>query len=162
MAIRKPLVIVAGQVQQLQAGDQLSAGVALADTRALTNGEAAASMPIGTPGYVSGAGAAKRAQANALATADVVGLVYDPAGIANGASGDFVVDGVVSATTAQWDAVTGQVGGLTPGSAYFLDPATPGKLTSTPPSAVGQVVTRVGIALSDTDFDVRIGEPILL
>lgn len=162
MAIKKPLVISStGVVQQLQAGDTLQVDTSLSDVRSLTNGEGAAAIVIGTPVYISGAGAMRRAQANALATARVIGLGSDTS-VAAAAAGLVVLDGTLSATTAQWDAITGQTGGLTAGAVYFLDPATVGKLTVTCPTTVGQLVTLVGQAFSTTDMEVGIEPPILL
>lgn len=161
MPTRTPLVLVNGQIQQLQSGDQLAAGVAIADTRALTNGESSVAIVIGAPVYASAAGSVKRAQANAMSTAKVVGLGYD-ASTAAAASGNFLVNGILTATTAQWDAVAGTTGGLTFGTTYYLDPVTVGKITATAPTTVGQVVVSVGVALSTTDMDVSISQPILL
>lgn len=161
MAIRSPLVIGSnGRPQQLQSGDSIAVPTTQTNTQALINNEVA-SIPIGTPVYLQAAGAVKKAQANAGATARVVGLVYD-ASIAASASGSIATDGVLSATTTQWDAITGQTGGLTFGSLYFLDPATAGKLTATPPTTAGQYNTLVGFALSSTVMDINIDMEILL
>ncbi len=157
MAQRKPLVLVNGQLQQLQSGDT----IADQDTEfPLTNHESTA-VVCGAPVYVDVVGGFKRAQANATATADSVGLVATTPSIANGAVGSVCVQDVLTLTTAQWDAVTGQTGGLTAGK-YYLDPATAGKMTPTPPSTVGQVVVELGRALSATDFKVEIKASILL
>jgi hypothetical protein len=57
--------------------------------------------------------------------------------------------GITSMTTVQWDVVvTGGSGGLARGSAYYADPATPGKLTPTKPTASSTFVTRVGIGIN--------------
>jgi hypothetical protein len=82
--------------------------------------------------------------------------------IATTASGNILVDGVLTATTAQWDAVAGTTGGLTPGTVYFLGAATAGTLTSTAPSTTGQFVVRVGRAISSTKLDLMIMAPIKL
>jgi hypothetical protein len=161
MTTLAPLVIKAGVVQQLQSGDMLTAGVAVANTRSLTNGEASAAIVIGAPVYISGAASVKRAQANASSTATVFGLGYDVS-TAFGAAGNIITSGVLVATTAQWDAVAGTSGGLTAGTVYYLDPATVGKITATAPSNTGQLVVPVGIAISTTDMEVDIGDPILL
>jgi|SRR5882672_6380971 len=158
MAIRLPLVLVSGQIQQLQAGDSL-------DTRAeqfqLTNDEATP-VVICAPVYNDAAGGFKKAQANASGTKDVVGLVGQAPSIANGVAGAVTLDGVLTATTAQWDAVTGGSGGLTFKTRYYLDPATSGKLTTTAPTTVGQYVCEVGIAMSATDLKINVMPPILL
>lgn len=161
MATKYPLVLGAdGLPQQLQAGDSLAAAITTASTRALINGESTA-IPFGTPVYASAAGTVKRAQANAKTTSKVVGLVFD-ATIAAGAPGTIGLDGTLVGTTAQWDAVTGAVGGLVFNTTYFLDPATAGKITATPPTAVGQCNVVIGVALSTTEMDTQIEQPILL
>jgi hypothetical protein len=162
MASRKPLVVVSGQVQQLQAGDTLDASVAGGDQINLTNDEATA-VVIGSPVYADANDGFKKARANAgSTTTPVVGLVAKSPSIAAAASGPVTTDGLVTATTTEWDAVTGQTGGLTVGTTYYLDPATAGKMTITAPTTVGQYVMKLGKAISTTEFQVNIGDPILL
>lgn len=158
MAVKLPLVITAGVVQQLQSGDTLDIR---AEAFNLTNGEATP-VVIGAPVYMFGAASFKKAQANAAGTAKVVGLVAASPSIANGVSGSVVLDGTVSLTTAQWDAITGGSGGLVFDTKYYLDPATAGKLTSTAPTTVGQLVVEVGIAMSTVDLKLNIQSGILL
>lgn len=93
----------------------------------------------------------KLAIANAAAPAQVIGLV-SATSIAASASGSIAFAGVMSATTAQWDVVTGQTGGLTPGAMYFLSNVTAGALTTTAPTtgylcAVGRAMSTTKIAL---------------
>ena len=161
MALKKPLVLGAnGLPQQLQSADTLDVPTSKANVVTQVNGEAA-SIVIGAPVYQFAAGSVKKAQANAAGTADLLGLVYD-ATISNGASGSICTDGVLSATTGQWDAVAGTTGGLIFGTRYFLSPTTAGLLTSTPPTTVGQLVVFIGTALSTTDLQVSIEPEILL
>lgn len=162
MATRLPLVLGAdGLPQQLQSGDTISAPMNTPSLRSAQNAESATAIVFGMAVYASGADAVKRAQANAKSTAKIAGLVYDTS-IAAGASGNIAQSGVMIGTTAQWDAVAGTSGGLTFGTYYFLDPATPGKITSTPPTTTGQVNTLIGIALSGTELELEIAPPILL
>ena len=162
MALKSPLVIGSdGLPQQLQAGDSLSTAATTYTSRAVTNGEASAALVIGAPVYASAADTVKRAQSNAKATTKLVGLGLD-ATVAAAGVGNIVTSGILVATTAQWDAVTGQTGGLTFGSYYFVDPATAGKLTLTVPSAVGQCIAIVGIALSTTALELELSTPTLL
>ena len=162
MATRVPLVLVNGQVERLQAGDDILAPTATLNIRAVTNGESSAALVIGAPAYVSAAGTVKRAQANAVSTADALGLMVSTS-TAAGASGTIGVGGTLVATTTQWDAVTGQTGGLTSGSRYYVDPSTAGKLTATPPDTTGQVLICMGKALSTTEMEVDPSDyPILL
>lgn len=156
MAIKKPLVMTNGQIEQLQAGDTLANPGVL--TR--TNGNAGAII-LGQAVYSTGSGNVDLAQANAQGTIRVAGLVADLS-IAAAASGSILVDGVLTATTGEWDAVTGQVGGLTDGADYFLSAATAGGLTTTAPTATGEFVVRVGHALSTTEMEIEIQQPIKL
>jgi hypothetical protein len=160
MALLPPIVVKNGQLQQLQAGDTLNATAEGGEGYVLTNNEAGA-IVIGTPVYSQAVDAAKKAQANASGTSRVLGLVAD-ASITNGVSGNFKLDGVLTATTTQWDAVAGTTGGLTFGTIYYLSPTTAGQLTSTAPTTVGQYVVEIGEAISTTELLIKIKSPILL
>jgi len=156
MTIKKPIVLTNGQLEQLQAGDKIDVG----NTKSRTNGNVSA-ITIGQPVYATSGSAVDLARADAQSTIRVMGLVADVS-IAASATGDILMDGVLEATTTQWDAVTGETGGLTPGANYFLDPATAGKLTQTAPTTAGQFVVRVGHALSTTEFEIEVQQPIKL
>lgn len=160
MAARKPLVLVAGQIQQIQAGDTLNCAVSTIDASSLTN-DNAGTINIGQPVYVKSNGHVDLAEANASGTCTVFGLVQDTT-IATAVAGNVQTDGIFTATTTQWDAAAGTTGGLTPGTIYYLDPATAGKLTATAPSTAGQYVVQVGIAESATTMKLWIRSPILL
>jgi len=151
MAIRTPLVLNAGRIQQLQSGDALASTPEL---KSFTN-DNAGSLVIGAPVYMTAADHVNKAQANATGTCDVVGLVYDTT-IGTGAAGNVIVDGVMTATTTQWDAVAGTSGGLTFNTIYYLDPATVGKITATPPATAGQFSVLVGRALSTTELELTL------
>jgi hypothetical protein len=151
MSIKLPLVLSGGLIEQLQSGDSLSASPEL---RTFTNNNAG-SIVIGTPVYMTAADHVDKAKADATGTCDVIGLVYDTS-ISTTASGAIQVDGIFVATTTQWDAVAGTSGGLTFNTIYYLDPATPGMLTATPPSASGQFSVMVGRALSTTELELTL------
>lgn len=155
MAIKKPLVITAGQIEQLQTGDNIDLGNVV--TR--TNGNAGA-MVVGEIVYASNATSVDKAQADAQPTVRVMGLVVT--GGAAAASVDVKTEGIVTLTTGEWDAVFGTTGGLTPGATYFLSEATAGEGTETAPTAAGDFVVRVGHALSDTELEIDIQQPIKL
>lgn len=71
------------------------------------------------------------------------------------------VDGLVTLTVAQWDAIiTGAGSGLTKGATYYVDPANDGFLTTTQPGAPGDAVTVVGVAISTTELQLQQGEPL--
>ncbi len=160
MALRKPLVMVNGQIQQLQTGDTLDAISSEVDVIAMTNNNASP-IVIGNAVYVDGAGTVDLARANASGTVEMLGLVKDVS-IAAASSGSIQTDGVLVATTTQWDAVAGTTGGLTAGTGYYLDPSTAGNITDTAPTTSGQYVIRVGKAISTTELEISITEPILL
>lgn len=123
-----------------------------------TNGEASA-IAVGKAVYISSGDTVKLANANAAATKNVVGLVFDTS-INSAASGSVAVAGSVVATTTQWDAVTGQSGGLTPGAKYYLSNATAGNLTTTAPTT--GFVAPIGLALSTTKMVMNIGPTVKL
>ena len=160
MATRKPLVIINGQIQQLQPGDTLDAAVSEVDVISKENGNASP-ITIGHAVYTKADGTVDLAQANASGTVEVLGFVKD-ASIASSSSGIIQTDGILAATTGQWDTATGDSGGLTPGAVYWLDPSTAGKLTTTAPTTIGQFVVRLGKAVSTTELEISIEPPILL
>lgn len=160
MALRKPLVLNNGQIQQLQSADTLDAPQGGGDVQVMTNGNAGA-VVIGTPVYTSANGTFDKARGNAAATKNVIGITSQVS-IANGASGPVTTNGVVTATTTQWDAAFGTTGGLTRDTIYYLSAATAGVGTSTAPSTVGEYVCELGVALSTTELLVRIRPAILL
>lgn len=53
-------------------------------------------------------------------------------------------------------------GAIDPGDIYFLSASTPGAITTTAPSSVGQAVTRVGEGATATDFSIQLEPPVLL
>lgn len=150
MAVQKPLVIIAGQIQQIPPGDTLSAASSEVDVVSLT---AAATVVKLCPVYSSSAGGFNKANASASGSAKVLGLAM--AAITSAASGLIQTDGIITGTTGEWDAVAGTTGGLTFGTEYFLA-TTAGLLTSTAPSGAGQYIVRVGIAISTVDMELSI------
>lgn len=159
MSGRKPLVIVGGEIEQLQSGDYLSVPISGVNEVIQTNDEAGA-IVIGAPVYNDAADGVKKAIATTSAASIVLGLVTDVS-ITNGATGSIAVSGVLTASTAQWDAVAGTTGGLTFGTRYYLD-VTAGKISATAPSTVGQYVVEIGIALSTTELKINILKRVLL
>lgn len=156
MALKKPLVMTNGQIEQLQAGDT----VEHPSLRNKTNNSGGA-LVFGTPVYVDGANTVDAAQANALSTSKVLGLVAE-ASIADTDPGAIQTDGFIEGTTGQWDAVTGDVGGLTPGATYWLDPDTAGMITTTAPTSTGDVVAPLGTACSTTELEIEVGQTVRL
>lgn len=121
---------------------------------AFTANEAIAAATNG-PRLVSADGAAFKVN---LTVSGATGPKVEVVGFATGA--DYAVNSAIN----QGDGIvlSGLLGGftgLTAGSTYYADPATPGSITSTVPNVVGQWVIPVGVAVSATTLAVRIGEP---
>ena len=121
----------------------------------LTNSDSI-TITIGTPVY-SDSGF-KRAKADSSSTNKVIGLAYEDTDAAS--SGRIQVTGVVTATTGEWDVVTGDSGGLTPNTLYYLSEAVSGKLKTTAPTT--GYVSPVGIAVSSTQMKIEILNTVLL
>ena len=156
MAVKKPIVITGGELERLQPGDQIQQAVLFDRTNAN-----AGNLVIATPVYASAAGAVDKAQADALATKNILGLVADTV-VTTNTAGAVQSDGIFDATTGEWDTVTGDTGGLTVGSKYYLDPDTAGMLTETVPSTQGDYVAMVGIAISTTEMEISIRSTVKL
>ncbi len=106
----------------------------------------------GQPVYASGAGLVSLAEANAIGTSVVVGVIaaasVAPGGFSCPSSPQATSSG--KQTTAAWDAIAGTVGGLAPNTTYYLSPTTAGHYTSVAPSTVGQTVVPLALrALAD-------------
>lgn len=135
------------------------AGAAASSTiTSLTNNEAGA-ITICQVVYTDGSGTVRLARADAAGTKNLTGVVAATS-INAAASGNITTAGVHVATTGQWDAVTGQSGGLTPDAYYYLSAATAGSLTTSAPTINWSV--RVGKALSTTSMRILPGTPIRL
>jgi hypothetical protein len=123
---------------------------AVATMQVITNSNGA-TINIGQVIYTDASGG-KLARADVDTTRRVIGFVADTT-IANTGAGNIATSGTLVATTAQWDAVTGNTGGLVPNTTYYLSAATAGFITSVAP-ATGWVQP-VGTASSSTSM--RIG-----
>lgn len=154
MAVKKPLVITNGQIEQLQAGDVID----LKNLITRNNNEVVA-MLAGDIVYLTGVNA-QLAQADAQSTVRVAGIVVTGAAAASPV--DIQTEGIVTLPTGDWDAAWGTTGGLTAGTDYFLSAAIAGDGTATAPTAGGEFVVRVGYALSTTELELQIGQPIKL
>ena len=104
-------------------------------------------------------GSMNLARANTAAASNVVGLLTSTS-VADTVAGKVMTYGVLTATTAQWDAVTGGSGGLTVNTIYYLSTSTAGMLTSTVPTT--NYLVPVGLALSTTEFKIFSNEVIKL
>lgn len=93
--------------------------------------------------YSSADGHVDLAQANSDPQARAIGLAT--AAVAAGNVGEYLTGGILDGLT-----------GLTPGAVYFLDPATPGGITTTCPTASGHYVIIIGTATTPTTLNVQI------
>lgn len=89
----------------------------------------------------------------------IIGLVFD-ASITQGMAGRIQTDGMITNTALAWDTVTGMVGGLSPGSTYFLSSS--GYITPFAPTQEGEYLVPVGIALDSTTLRIELNTSILL
>lgn len=118
-------------------------------------------LTICMPVYSIGGGLIARAKANTYGTSLVMGLISD-AQINVGNTGNIQTTEIITALTSQWDLVTNQVGGLTEGSIYYLDPINAGMITTIPPTVSGQYVQIIGKALSITQLSINIQSLVML
>jgi hypothetical protein len=131
----------------------ISSKSTVADTSALiTSSE---SVSKGQPIYISTNNTGSLAS-SFPATSKVIGLASSDSFLGN--SLKVTLEGCFEMF--DWSAVTG-TSLLSPGQMYYLA-SDPGKLSTNPPSVDGQVVVRVGTAISETSMVVRIGERIIL
>ena len=148
MSARKPLVVIQGQISQLNYPDTLD-GYQEVDLYTTEN-EQGSTITTGQPVYASSSGKVSLAKADDPTTKEFAGLVK--ANIADGATGIVQTGGVVVGTTTEWDAVTGDSGGLTPNSDYYLSTDTAGKLTKVAPTGSGMYIVKMGRAASPTNM----------
>jgi hypothetical protein len=153
------IVVPGPQGPQGIQGEKGDPGLGTAGLVSKVNGEA---NPLikGTPVYLSNSTTIRRARADAPATKNVLGFVYDDS-IANGGSGNIQTTSIMILTTNEWDAITGSVGGLQPQTDYYLSTITEGRITSVAPGSTGYVC-KVGYAISSTEFLIRMEPSIKL
>jgi hypothetical protein len=124
------------------------------DNATTFNPIAAITFPIGTPVTgIAPPGAFNEvipasATLNPGNTQFVLGLATIPGNAGQHVNVKYL--GPLDLTAAQWDLITGQIGGLTPGQQYYLSP-TPGRIQLTP----ALVRTVVGRAMSPTTFFIQ-------
>lgn len=113
-------------------------------TTELTNNDASP-MIVGQAVNVNGT----LASAATAATAQPIGLIV--VGAAPGSDAKVAQGGRVVLTTAEWDAVTGEVGGLVPGDPYWLGDVA-GRIQSNSAAGPGTVRKYIGTAVSTTEL----------
>jgi hypothetical protein len=170
MAGKKYISLNNGRLQERAATD-VSSGISNAgDIVALdASGRIDASMmPVGI-----GADTAIIQASEALAAGDFVNI-HAVSGSARARKADasvsgkeahgFILEAVASGAnaTVYFEGRNTQVTGKTPGARQYLSATTPGATTETPPSASGQVVQLVGVAVSDTTISTEIEDGVIL
>lgn len=155
----KPLIYQDHIQRQLPPGDFLDA-LASGEAMELVN-KTVQTQPVAFPcawttaiaagGFVAG-------RANALETSHIAGLLTAPT--FPGSSGVIQRSGRFEALIAEWNVITTEVNGLTPGATYFLSPAIAGRISKTPPDLIGEYVIRIGRAISQTVMILDISDPI--
>jgi len=139
-----------GYVLTVQADGSVDAEAASGGANSVT--QASHGFAVGEPIYYSGsAWLSAKADADSTTADAIVATVPD--------SGTFtyIQNGTLTLTTGQWDARSGESGGLTAGEHYLLSQATAGAITKTSPSSgILQFLLR---ALSTTEALVYMGAP---
>jgi hypothetical protein len=142
-------------------GSPLRAGPGRGTFRAAFRGGSAVAVP-GQPVFVGSASAPGGITTvqPASATNGLGGSQVD--GVVSAVNGDGTVQiqtsGVLTLTTAQWDAITGGSGGLALGTTYYLDVFPSSGITGTAPATPAVFVSQVGVGLSATTMLVQLGE----
>lgn len=148
---RNSLVLKDGFIQELPVGDWVSE----VNLPTALNGNAG-TLPAGTPIYqTTTSDTIDSARANSFATSDVVGFLV--ASTATATQGTYQDSGRLKLTTAEWDAITGDTGGLVAGSTYWLSILQAGKMVKIAPSTTG-VSKKLGYAVTTEEFQIQIGE----
>jgi hypothetical protein len=133
-------------------------GYRLLSNAQIGNGDSAPIVP-GMPVVITGNNVVKRAGAASTALAGVDGIAF------TGATPTQQMmmrgQGRLNLTMAEWDLVTGMVGGLLPGVTYYLGLGL-GSMTVAAPDQPGESVVILGKALTPTSFVIEISNPLLL
>lgn len=156
-AVYRPLIIQTGQIMELPTNALIET---TPPTQVLTNAETL-SISRCQAVYISADDTVSLARANAIGTSRVIGLVFDES-IGSTSSGNILIDQVLEATTAEWDAVTGGTGGLVANTMYYLSPSTAGNITSTATTTAGEYQVPLGVAVSSTKLRFHPGEIVLM
>ena len=149
----KPLVIVSGQVRELESSESLNATVTAKEIIRLT-ADSNYTASVGEAVYIDGQGKAQPAKADAAASTYPVGFVRGAADGGTIAAGEIL--------DIQTDGQAEGFSNLTAGQKLYLSPSSAGDVTATAPNTANQYVVPVGRAISATDILVEIGEPIKL
>lgn len=98
----------------------------------------------------------RKAKADATATARAYGFIVN--GVTATFAGLALNAGQLELLTTEWDAVSGETGGLTPGVQYFLSNATAGRITKDTASLTTGFRVPVGKAVTVARMAVQVDE----
>lgn len=159
MAIKRPLVLGANaRLELLQPGDELFLGVYNPHTFMFQN-MSGVDLLAGTPVYCDGSSVFVSSASSSI-TAHVSGFLTEDT--ADGSQSKIQIDGIITLPTNKWNAITGQTGGLTSGSYYFLS-TVGGKVTVTAPNGPANTFClKVFRAVSSTVAEIAIGTRVKL
>lgn len=156
MAIKRPIADYDGTKEELRTGDTVYGATAQAMATAANAN--ASSITKGQPVYMTSDGEVDLCQANASGTTVLFGVVADTS-VATTANANIQLDGVLDATTAEWDAIAGTTGGLVPGTQYIVSPTVAGNLVANNTAlTAGQWHVPVLLAKSATEALIVRGE----
>ena len=125
-------------------------------------------MPVGV-----GADVAIKPASETLSAGSYVNI-WNDAGVAKVRKADgsvvgkevhgFVLDSVVDGANAMvyFEGRNTQLTGLTPGARYYLSDTLPGSVTATPVTAAGHIHQYLGVAVSATEINFEVSEPITM
>jgi hypothetical protein len=153
----KPASITAANIAELESPITYAPGVAPANPQDLARlADIAAPPPPGTEGWLfTPAVGVVVGDAVYLSAVDTVSKAF--AGTPGGTEDAIgIVTEVVGAKVRVLALGEATYAGLTPGALYFLSATTPGAITTTPPSADGCKIQRLGHAATDTKFCVQV------
>lgn len=117
----------------------------------------------GSPVFITATSRFELALGDALPQAQAIGVSLFAT--ASGFPATVQTQDIVTLTTAEWDAVTGQTGGLSPGVRYYLDQITLGMITTTAPvqdTPNSRFNTRIGVAINAIRLNLVIRPPFKL
>lgn len=148
MPLTKPLILVTGRITEMGAGNEFDEStLPFTRSKVLTASEALSAGNVVNVWDNSGTVMVRKADAT-ISGKEATGYVLD--GVASSAT-----------VTVYFDDVLEGLSSLSPGNIYYLS-TTAGGITTTAPSASGNVVQRVGRALSASEIAFEPGEPVVL
>ena len=159
----KPLVIDAGQVRQLAAGDTLDA-VVTAKEVVTVESASGVTLNAGDVVYIDSNGKLNLASGGATASKYPIGFVRGQtdgttSNIAAGSQVEVQTDGIFELSN--WSNVLGSAT-LSPGTKYYLSSTAAGNITATAPTSSNHFIVPVGRAINNTNMYIEVGEPIKL